>query len=161
MINARHLAKAFGRNAAIVGLQTAGLNQEDSLLQTDYNINCLNWTLGHILVYRGRILTMTGGQAPFTDGELDRYLRESEPITDDGPGVWPLEKLIGTIASSQEMIDEVVGDLSDEGFAAESEVDGRMVRLSKRLFFDYFHDTYHTGQTEILRQVTGKADKII
>lgn len=161
MINARRLAKALGRNAAIIGMQTAGLSHEDSLLQTAYNINCLNWTLGHMLVYRGRVLTIAGGQAPFTDGDLDRYLRESEPITEDGPGVWPLPNLVDAIAASQEMIDEVIGQLTDEDFAAKSEVDGRMVTLSGRLFFSFWHDTYHTGQTEILRQVAGTEDKII
>jgi len=25
----------------------------------------------------------------------------------------------------------------------------------------YFHDTYHTGQTDLLRQVAGKHDKVI
>jgi len=29
------------------------------------------------------------------------------------------------------------------------------------LFFLYFHDSYHVGQTEILRQATGTDDKII
>jgi uncharacterized damage-inducible protein DinB len=161
MITTRQLARAFGRNAAVVGMQTAGLTHEDSLLQTQYNINCLNWTLGHILVYRGRVLTMAGGQPPFADGDLDRYLRESEPINEDGPGVWQLDKLVGAIAASQESIDTVIGDLTEDDVAVETEIDERMVSLAKRLFFDYFHDTYHTGQTEILRQVTGRNDRII
>ena len=29
------------------------------------------------------------------------------------------------------------------------------------IFFLYFHDSYHVGQTEILRQAAGKDDKII
>ena len=33
--------------------------------------------------------------------------------------------------------------------------------VGERLHFDYFHDTYHTGQTELLRQVTGVGDKVI
>ena len=36
-----------------------------------------------------------------------------------------------------------------------------MESLGARLHFQYFHDTYHTGQTELLRQVTGVGDKII
>ncbi|MEA2002081.1 MAG: hypothetical protein U9N84_09400 [Actinomycetota bacterium] len=161
MITPEQLAKAFGRNAAVIGLQTAGLTHQEALLQTPYNINCLNWTLGHLLVYRGRVLTMAGGQPPFANGELDRYLRESEPVTEDGPGVWQLDKLVGAIAASQESIDTLVGNLTEKDVAVETEIDGRMVGLAKRLFFDYFHDTYHTGQTEILRQVTGTDDKII
>lgn len=33
--------------------------------------------------------------------------------------------------------------------------------VAEWLMFFYFHDTFHTGQTEILRQATGKNDKVI
>jgi uncharacterized damage-inducible protein DinB len=33
--------------------------------------------------------------------------------------------------------------------------------IAEWLLFFYFHDTYHSGQTEILRQAAGKDDKII
>jgi hypothetical protein len=117
--------------------------------------------MGHILVYRDRALSSVGGEPQFPNGELDRYQRESEPIVEDGPGVLALERLVAGIGSSQEAIDAVVASLTDEQFSEESEIDGRMVSLSRRLHFDYFHDTYHTGQTEILRQVAGRGDKII
>jgi uncharacterized damage-inducible protein DinB len=38
---------------------------------------------------------------------------------------------------------------------------GRRTRLGSALFFFFFHDSYHTGQTEILRQASGKDDKVI
>jgi hypothetical protein len=161
VIGARHLAKAFRRNTAILKMQVAGLSHDDSLLQTPYNINCLNWTLGHILVYRDRSLVTAGGQPQFADGQLDRYRRESEPIKEDGPGVLPLEELAAAIESSQDAINSVIGELSDVAFSAESEVDGRVATVAERIYFDYFHDTYHTGQTEILRQVAGANDQII
>jgi len=161
MIDAKQLAKAFGRNTAILKMQTAGLSHEESLLQTPYGVNCLNWTVGHILVYRDRVLSSAGGEPQFRDGQLDRYQRESEPIVEDGTGVLALEQLVAGIESSQEAIDAVVAALTDEEFSEESEIDGRMVSLSRSLHFNYFHDTYHTGQTEILRQVAGRSDKII
>ncbi len=160
MIDASQLAKAFGRNTAIIGMQAAGLSHEDSLLQTPYNINCLNWTIGHILVNRERTITTAGGE-PLFPGELDRYLRESEPITEDGPGVLPLDELLAGIGASQERLGGLLGAMTDETFAAEEEIDGRMLSVAKRVLFDYFHDTYHTGQTELLRQVAGTNDKII
>ena len=33
--------------------------------------------------------------------------------------------------------------------------------LGQVVFFLYFHDTYHTGQLEALRQLAGKDDKVI
>jgi hypothetical protein len=161
MIGPQQLAKAFARNTAVLKMQTAGLSHEDSLLQTPYNINCLNWTLGHILAYRDRVLVRSGAEAQFAPGELGRYLRESEPITEDGEGVLPLARLVAAIETSQESIDLSLGRLRDGEFTTESEEDGRMISLADRLHFDYFHDTYHTGQTEILRQVAGTGDSII
>jgi hypothetical protein len=29
------------------------------------------------------------------------------------------------------------------------------------VFFLYFHETYHVGQTELLRQLAGKNDQVI
>jgi hypothetical protein len=29
------------------------------------------------------------------------------------------------------------------------------------VFFQYFHETYHVGQTELLRQLAGKNDQVI
>ncbi len=48
--------------------------------------------------------------------------------------------------------------MSDEDLSRELE-DGR--RLHDSLRFIYFHDIYHTGQTDPLRQVAGTHDKII
>jgi hypothetical protein len=160
MIDARQLAKAFRRNTAIIGMQVAGLSHEDSLIQTAYNINCLNWTIGHILVNRERTIETAGGE-PLFAGELARYLRESEPITEDGLGVLRLEELAAGIEASQDKLSGLLNDMSDEAFATEADLDGRMVSVARRIHFDYFHDTYHTGQTEILRQVAGTNDAII
>jgi hypothetical protein len=161
MIDARQLAKAFGRNTTIIALQAAGLSHEDSLLQTGFNVNCLNWTVGHILANRQRTIVTAGGEPTVTEGTLDRYQRESQPITGDGSGVLPLDELLAGIEASQERLNELLGEMSDEAFAAEEEIDGQRLSVARRVHFDYFHDTYHTGQTELLRQVAGTNDKLI
>jgi uncharacterized damage-inducible protein DinB len=33
--------------------------------------------------------------------------------------------------------------------------------IGEWLLFFFFHESYHTGQTEIMRQAAGKNDKII
>jgi hypothetical protein len=48
-----------------------------------------------------------------------------------------------------------------EYLAEEIEVEGRTASRDARILFAYFHDTYHTGQTDILRQLSGKSDHII
>jgi hypothetical protein len=36
-----------------------------------------------------------------------------------------------------------------------------MMTVGQRLFGLYFHQTYHIGQTELLRQLAGVNDKVI
>ena len=52
MITPQKLIDGFGLNLRLIKLQTEGLSHADSLIQTPYNINCLNWVVGHITVNR-------------------------------------------------------------------------------------------------------------
>ena len=161
MLSAAKLARDYKRNASIIEWQTDGLSHADSLIQTPYRINCLNWVLGHIAEGRDGVLEMIGTDRVADPGELDRYLRESEPILEDGPGVVPLERLLQIISATQERLEVALGGLSEEELAVETTGDERTMTLADRVHFAYFHDTYHTGQTELLRQITGKNDHII
>ena len=161
MMTAAKLAKDYKRNATIIKWQADGLSHADSLIQTPYRINCLNWVLGHIAEGRDDVLEMVGAERVGEPGELDRYLRESEPILEDGPGVVPLARLLEIINETQERLDVTLGGLSEAELAVATIEDERTTTLAGRVHFAYFHDTYHTGQTELLRQVAGKNDHII
>jgi len=152
-------AKAFARNLWIIEAQTAGLTHQDSLVQVP-GMNCLNWVLGHLADYRDQVLAMLG-EAPALGEEGARYQRESDPVTGDGPGVVPLERLLAVLKEGQVRISAALSALSDEALGAEEMVNDRRLTLEDRLHFAYFHDTYHTGQTELLRAVAGKIDKVI
>ena len=86
------LADAFQRNTWIIERQANGLSHADSLVQTTYNINCLNWVLGHIANSRDDLLELLGRERMMDEDDAAQYKRESEPITEDGPGVLPLEE---------------------------------------------------------------------
>jgi hypothetical protein len=161
MLTAAKLAKDYKRNASVIAWQADGLSHADSLIQTPYRINCLNWVLGHIANGRDGVLDMVGADRVAEPGELDRYERESEPILKDGPGVVPLQRLLEIIAATQEGLEAALGSLTEEELAVETTEDERTTTLGDRVHFAYFHDTYHTGQTELLRQVAGKDDHII
>jgi hypothetical protein len=62
---------------------------------------------------------------------------------------------------SQGRLAETIGFMTLEDFAEERTFGERSSTVGSRVFFNYFHDTYHTGQTELLRQVAGKDDAII
>lgn len=164
MISPNDLAAAFGRNVMIVKRQTGGLTHEDSLLQLPFRGNCLNWVLGHIATNRDVVLAALG-EEPVMGAGGTRYKRESEPLTDpnEKEGVLPLQELIHRLEQSQERITAALGRMSDADMEREVEPDGTYGKstVAGRVFFLYFHETYHLGQTELLRQLAGKEDKII
>lgn len=160
MISKEQLIGAFDRNVKIVEMQAEGLDHADSLAQTDYEINCFNWTVGHLVATRDALMK-TLGREPRFGSKLDRYLRESEPIKEDGPGVVAFDELLGMLRDSQVDLSDALEAADDVFLQSEIEVGGRTTTPTARVFFYFFHDSYHAGQTELLRQVAGMADSII
>ncbi len=160
MLTTDQLSQAFARNVSILQRQAAGLTHADSLRQPPFRGNCLNWVLGHLANNRDRIL-QTLGAAAVTGAAGERYARESDPVTADGPGVLPLEELLRLLAASQEALAAALAAATPADLAREVPAGQRTATVAERLFFLYFHETYHVGQTELLRQLTGVNDKII
>jgi hypothetical protein len=141
-------------------MHTDGVSHADSLTQTEHNINCMNWVVGHMVGSRRDLLEVLGVDlGPFV--AIERYARESEPILADGPDVISLARLLDGLGETQRMLDEELGSLSADRLAAEITTGGRQSTLASRVHFLYFHDTYHTGQVDLLRQISGKNDAII
>lgn len=161
MISKEQLAEGFALNLRLIKMQTAGLTHTDSLAQSPYNINCLNWVLGHIAVSRDRVLRLLDEKPLLNEVEILRYQTDSDPITEDGSDIIQLDRLLEILVTGQERIDAGFARLSDEELSQEIPVGERTVPLSIRLHGFYFYDTYHTGQTDLLRQVAGANDKII
>lgn len=161
MITNKQLIEAFERNVRVIQMQTKGLSQADSLLQMPFRANCMNWVVGHVLANRDAILKSLGEQPLLGDQEIEVYNRESKPVNEEGAGVIPLEKMLDMLPRGQERIAACLAELDPEKFTTEIKVGNQMRTLGERLFFLYFHETYHVGQTEYLRQLAGKDDKVI
>jgi len=161
MIRPQELAGAFERNLEMIKMQTKGLSHEDSLLQPPFRGNCLNWVLGHIVETRDRILELLGELPIGGEGVRARYGYGSEPVCADGEGVLRLETLLEALERSQERINAALQRITVEELTKETEDHRGKTRVAERLFFLYFHETYHVGQTELLRQLAGTNDKVI
>ena len=158
-MNKDNIFYLFKVNHHLLKRQAEGLTHEESLLQMPFRGNCLNWVLGHILVSRDRALELLGIKSNWTDAEIERYKFDSEPITSaDDPAVLPLERLLADIETTQKQLEEGFAEIS-EAQLAEKDENGRTV--AERLLFIAWHEGYHTGQTEYLRQLAGRDDKII
>jgi uncharacterized damage-inducible protein DinB len=162
MVTPEELAAAFARNFNIVKSQTNGLTHADSLLQPPFRGNCLNWVLGHILDTRNGVLKVLGEMPVLSEGDRARpYGHGSEPVCSDGEGVLTLEQLLKKLESSQSAIEAGLKRISPEELARETRDHRGPVTVGQRLFFLYFHETYHVGQTELLRQLAGTNDHVI
>jgi uncharacterized damage-inducible protein DinB len=156
------VTRGFKRNVSLVVAHAEGLTHEDSLMQSPYNVNCFNWVVGHIVTSRNALFRNIDGEALWsTEDGLERYRRESDPIKEDGEGVWQLPDLLTALQETQDKIEQRLGVATQEYLDEEIEVEGRSASRNARILFAYFHDTYHTGQTDLLRQMSGKSDKII
>lgn len=161
MISIEQLVDGFSLNLRLIHMQTDGLSHTDSLIQTPYNINCLNWVLGHIAVNRDNVLLLIGGEPVLSDTAYHRYESGTEPIKENVEGVLYLEQLLELLDEGQARISDAAGKLSAADLEKEIQIGDAKMPVINRLFGFYFHDTYHTGQTELLRQVAGMNDKLV
>jgi uncharacterized damage-inducible protein DinB len=156
------LSRGFRRNQRVIHAHADGLTHAESLTQTEFNVNCFNWVLGHIVKSRSDILELLDAPRVTTPEQEERYLRESDPITSDGAGVLAFEELLRLLDATEGALEEALERADEEFMRVELPTDGeRTAPRAAQVMFSYFHDTYHTGQTEILRQLSGRDDKII
>ena len=154
------LREGFARNLWVIKQQTKGLNHDDALKQPPFRGNCMNWVLGHLLESRNRVLGLLGQDQNISDQEMARYAAGSEPVVADGPDVISLDELLKRFEQSQERIEAGLRATSDDKMAEVVDTERNSTR-DDHVFFLYFHDTYHAGQTELLRQLAGTDDHVI
>jgi hypothetical protein len=161
MITPKELAEAFARNLNIIMSQTKGLNHADSVLQPPIRGNCMNWVLGHIVDNRNTVLLKLDRLPMLSEAQGKRYGYGSEPVCADGEDVLKLEDLLSMLKSSQETINAALDRITPEDLAREIQGFRGSTPLGSFLFFLCWHETYHLGQLEILRQLAGTNDKVI
>lgn len=144
----------------VIHMQIGGLTHADSLLQPPFRGNCLNWVLGHIVESRNAVLRALGQEAVWGEEEGARYATGSPPITGDAQAL-QLERLLAGLALSQERIEAALRGTTPNALAVPVEADGQRVPLGERLDWLLWHETYHVGQLELLRQLAGKNDAVI
>ncbi len=153
------MLESFSRTHWIIKKQAEGLTHAESLLQPPFFGNCLNWVVGHIVAGRNSVLVALGEAPLWDEPTLTLYKRESEPIT-TAELARPLEQLLADLDQSQTRILAALEQSSAETLEKQTTSDAtRSVR--QRVAFLHWHETYHTGQLELLRQLAGKNDKVI
>jgi hypothetical protein len=142
----------------IVELNTRDVSHEESLIAPPQGGSCLNQVLGHVTRTRNMALRGMGQTPPYPIEEFDPY--------DDRTGVpysraqaLPFDELRRRFKSLQEPLVKAIGRLSPEALAAppERKMTGAPDEtVGSQLATFVFHESYHVGQTGLLRRTVGK-----
>ncbi len=160
VLTATGLVDMLALNMTLLGRQTAGLAHEDSLLQPQPRGNCLNWVVGHIARHREYMLQDLDLSPEVGEGVLGRYERGSAPVTEDGPDVVPLPNLLEILQRQQDRLAAALTEASPEVLDRPSPLSDKR-SVASDLHFLAWHETYHLGATELLRQLAGTDDQVI
>ena len=161
MHDSKVLANVYKRNQWVIEEQTKGLSHPDSLLQPEARGNCMNYVLGHVLAHRDKVLEMLGVEPVMGSEQFARYDHGSEPVLADGPDVVPLEELLSLLKRAGELLVEAIEPLTADQLEREVRLGERSAPLGQRIEFFGWHEAYHAGQTEYLRQLAGTDDDVI
>ena len=153
---AKNIASLFKTNLHVIERHTEGLSQEDSLMRPAFRGNCLNWVLGHMLVTRNVVLKMLDLPTVWDKDQIAAYRYESSGLT-KGETAVELATILSSLQTTQTTILAAIESLTDEQLHAKLDD----TTLGERLNFFAWHEAYHAGQTELLRQVCGVNDHII
>ena len=159
MITAEHVNKIFERGWWVIQRQTKDVTHGESLLQPEFRANCMNWVLGHLLFERQLVLEMLGIEPVPGKESTERYAYDSEPITSESAGIIELNELLSYLEESGKRIAKGFSKLDDSKWTAE--IDEKGTKMWERVEFLAWHEGYHVGQLELLRQLAGKDDKVI
>lgn len=149
------LIKSFETNSWLVKKLAEGLSNDDSLALPNFKANNFNWVLGHILVSRNRVLDHLNRPKLLSPEKEALYDTGSELVT--AQNAVPLEQLLKLINTTQNEISLGLQQAGDDLFEAPSGEEREQTRFD-RIEGLHWHETYHLGQLEILRQVSSERE---
>lgn len=156
MTLANELIQSFKTTHWLIGKFAEDMTNEESLMLPSFRANSFNWVLGHIVVSRDRVLDLLGAAAVLGDDVRAVYETGSEPVTQVETAV-SLEQLLAALDDTQVRIIEA---LHSAGRTQLETIYNEAARqtVADRIAGLHWHETYHTGQLEILRQVSRERD---
>jgi len=153
------LIEALENNQAVLELQTAEITHEQSLMKPPFYSNCMNWVLGHLLQSRSWMLEQMGSGGYLPQEEALVYQRNA-PELDDMAQASSLDSLLERLKETNVLLKDRLEGMSPEDLNQEIPVFGGTM-LSGFLGFLLWHETYHVGQLEILRNYAGRHEKLV
>jgi uncharacterized damage-inducible protein DinB len=160
-VDPKQLENVYKRNLIVIKRQIDGLTHEDSLIQPPFRGNCLNFILGHIAASRQIVIKALDAPELMSEGHITRYTQDADPVTGEGADIMTLEEIMEVMEQSQETLSDRLLKLTPADLTKEIGEGDQKTTLGRRIEFLSWHEAYHTGQTEYLRQLAGTDDKVI
>lgn len=144
------LAQDYEFTAMLVHRLVDGLSQEETLIQLPFEVNCLNWVLGHIVTNRSHALEAVGVRHDWQENVRRLYRTGTENVKPEGESLH-VDLLLKYLDESVDLLKTALEDASQE-YLSElfTNYRGEKTRGAHLSGF-HWHETYHIGQLEILR----------
>jgi hypothetical protein len=142
---------------------TEGLTHEDSLIQPQPDGNCLNFVVGHLMSVYDQALGLVGQEPVLGVEALKRYMRGSPPLRDPAEAM-DFHELLAAWDTASERFDAGLATLTPEVMERPMpgpDSKGELTETVRSLLaVILFHQTYHVGQTGLLRRIAGREGAI-
>ena len=155
-----NLISFFRTTYWLISRQADGITHEQSVMQLPFRANCMNWVMGYLVTEWDFVLTLLGEAFLWAESEYLLYRTHSDPITQNS-GSLRFEKIMQYLATSQERILAALTRITPEQLACPASSNGDEGPVGELIAGFHWHETYHCGQVEILRQLAGKDDKVV
>ena len=136
----------------VIKMRIEGLTHADSMKQLPFPANCMNWNIGHIMVFRDQYLGAIDGVSAADPAEYAIYGAGSDPLTDSAKAI-PLDTLIERLAASSKRLRAAFQSLPPEKLNEPYESHAGETLDDYLHFYVVVHEAIHLGQLEILREL--------
>ena len=147
---AESLIQDYVGNTQFIRQLSDGLSHQETMIQPDFDANCFNWVLGHIVWRRNVVLEVLEHAPLWSEALAGVYMSGSPPLR-SGESARDISQLLEDLLTTTELI-----RLSLEG-APETYLDELVVTdrgeksRFKQLTGFHWHETFHLGQLDLLR----------
>jgi uncharacterized damage-inducible protein DinB len=157
-MHAKTLAYQLQLSHKVLEMNTEDVSHEESLVTPSKGGSCLNQVLGHLTRTRNMALGNMGQKSPYPMEEFDAYDdRTGVPFS---PGkALPFDELKRRFTAMQEPLLRAVSGMTPEVLAMKPprpRTGEPNETVGSNLATFVFHESYHVGQTGVLRRVAGK-----
>jgi hypothetical protein len=150
MTTAKDLIQDYEFTTMLVHRLADGLTQEETLIQLPFEVNCMNWVIGHIVTNRSHTLEVVGAEHVWQEDVRKLYKTGTENVKPDGESIH-VDVLLKYLDESVDLLKTALENISEEYLSEHfTNYRGEKTREAHLSGF-HWHETYHIGQLEIFR----------